>query len=925
MIHDGETPAACGERLRAAMEASLDSLLILASERDDAGRITDFIIQDVNGRAEAMLQIPRRDLVGRRLCEVLPINRTAGFFEKYAQVAETGIPLQEEFLLPDTHVPGAWYSHQVVRCADGILITNRDITASKRAEAELWAAGARLRLALSGADLGTWDWDIPSGRVIFDERWAGMLGYHPTDLAPTLRTWSDLLHPDDLGPVTVALEAHLAGETDGYETVHRVRHRDGHWIWILDKGRVIERDADGRPRRACGTHLDITSSKQAEQELVASRAFVRATLDSLLAHVCVLDEHGVIIDVNRPWTDFAADNPPVCGNVARGADYLAICDAVVGPDALEAGAFAAGIRAVMACEIDSFQYEYPCHSPRQRRWFIGHVTRLSTGPGGPIVVSHEDITQRKLTEEHLREREELFRQFFETSVNYCYMISSDGMILDVNPATLSSLGYSREELLGGAVSAIYAPESRAQSARVFAACRSAGRVQNEELVVLTRSGERRTVLLSAGQVVDAEGHPLYLVYVQTDITNHLQIQAEKARLEAQFHQAQKLESVGRLAGGVAHDLNNLLTPILGYGELLLGDPHSLATNRAAVDEIVQAGRRARDLVRQLLAFSRKQALEFKPIDVNDMLNQFAGLLRRTIRENVVIQFETTAALPVVRGDAGQLEQVVMNLAVNAQDAMPAGGLLIVETAVEDLDGSGTEGRSGPHVRLTIRDTGSGLSAEAREHLFEPFFTTKEQGKGTGLGLATVYGIVTQHGGTIGVDSSPGRGTTFTIHLPASADMVVRGERKETSTTSTRGDETILLVEDHDQVRDLAQDILAMHGYRVLAAADGESALEITRHHTGPLHLLLTDVIMPGMSGKDLFETLSPNHPDLKVIYMSGYADEVIVHHGVLEPGLAFVQKPFEVRTLLATVRGALDQARAIIGPHANQDGRGSLR
>jgi two-component system, cell cycle sensor histidine kinase and response regulator CckA len=647
MARADETPAESSQRLRAAMEASLDSLLVLASERDGAGEITDFIIVDVNGRAETMLQIPRADLVGHRLCEVLPINRSAGFFEKYKRVAETGIPLQEEFLLPDTHVPGAWYCHQVVPCADGILINNRDITVVKQADAELRATEARLRLALSGADLGTWDWDIPTGHVSFDERWARMLGYEPSDLSPDLQTWSDLVHPDDLGAVTAALEAHLAGDTDGYETVHRVRHRDGNWVWILDKGRVIERDDEGRPRRACGTHLDITASKQAEQELVESRA--------------------------------------------------------------------------------------------------------------------------------------------------------------------------------------------------------------------------------------------------------------------QVYQVQKLECVGRLAGGVAHDLNNLLTPILGYSELLLRDPTSSQRTRASVEEIMQAGQRARDLVRQLLAFSRKQALEFDPIDLNDLLNRFIGLLRRTIREDIAIRFETTAALPVVHGDAGQLEQVVMNLAVNAQDAMPAGGVLTIETAVLDLDGSAADGRSGPHVRLTIRDTGTGMTAAALAHLFEPFFTTKEQGKGTGLGLATVYGIVTQHGGTIGVDTAPDRGTSFTILLPVSADPVVGAKRPQVPTTNTSGAETILLVEDHEQVRGLAKDILATHGYRVLAAASGDGALEIMRRHDGPLHLLLTDVVMPGLSGKDLFKALSADHPHLKVVYMSGYADEVIVHHGVLEPGLAFVQKPFEVRTLLGTVRAVLDQ------------------
>jgi PAS domain S-box-containing protein len=394
------------------------------------------------------------------------------------------------------------------------------------------------------------------------------------------------------------------------------------------------------------------------------------------------------------------------------------------------------------------------------------------------------------------------------------------------------------------------------------------------------------------------------------ITERKRSEEERAKLEERYYRAQKVESIGRLAGGVAHDLNNLLSPILGYGEMLLDDLDPGDERRESVDEILRAGFRARDLVQQLLAFSRKQTLEYRPVDMGEAVTEFEKLLRRTIREDVEIRILPSPDIPMVMADIGQMEQVIMNLAVNAADAMPEGGILTIEIAPVSLDGDYAAMHEdvgpGPYVMLAVSDTGCGMDGETREHAFEPFYSTKGK-QGTGLGLATVQGIVKQHGGNIWVYSETGKGTTFKIHLPVSGEARVEAVVDSQETAGLAGSETILLAEDEEQVRQLACTILEQQGYTVLVAEDGNQALAILDQYGGPVHLLLTDVIMPGLNGRELFLRAAEKLPDLKVLYMSGYTGNVITHHGVLDEGPPFIQKPFTVHGLAAKVREVLDQ------------------
>jgi nitrogen-specific signal transduction histidine kinase/ActR/RegA family two-component response regulator len=388
---------------------------------------------------------------------------------------------------------------------------------------------------------------------------------------------------------------------------------------------------------------------------------------------------------------------------------------------------------------------------------------------------------------------------------------------------------------------------------------------------------------------------------------------EQKQLETQFRQAQKMEAVGRLAGGVAHDFNNLLTAILGFSEFAMRKlPPDSAFLRTDLEEIRNAAKRAATLTRQLLIFSRQQVTQPQRVDVNDLLRDLDKMLRRFIGEDIELVFVPAQELEAVMIDPGQLEQVVVNLVVNARDAMPTGGTLIIETGTAILDEEYArlhpEVTTGRYVMLTVSDTGTGMTEEVKSRLFEPFFTTKAAGKGTGLGLATCYGIVRQARGYIGVYSEPGQGTVFKVYLPC-AEAAAPGQLPpvEKGGTLPRGTETVLLVEDDLSVRGMAVRVLQTQGYTVLEATDGEDALRLVQEYTGGrIRLVVTDVVMPRMSGRELVERLVTVYPGLKVLYMSGYTDDAIIRHGVLEEGTPFLQKPFTVTDLARRVREVMD-------------------
>ncbi len=509
-----------------------------------------------------------------------------------------------------------------------------------------------------------------------------------------------------------------------------------------------------------------------------------------------------------------------------------------------------------------------------------------------------------------RESERRYRSIFENANDSIVTYTLDGTITDVNPAVTRLLGYSREELIGRHAAEFANPRTAAEIAdRMRRALRGENLPPIVEVVTLSKDGRQVTAEGRMSPMRDPQGNVIGFQAIYHDVTERRRAEEALHRSEEQLRQAQKMEAVGRLAGGIAHDFNNLLMVITGRGEILLRRLAAADPMRRDLELIKKTADRAAALTRQLLAFSRKQMLQPKVLDLNGIVASVAQMLQRLIGEDIDLVTLLEPNLGSVRVDPAQMEQIILNLAVNARDAMPQGGRLAFETANIDLDeafAAANPGASaGSHVLLQVSDTGEGISADVKPHIFEPFFTTKEVGKGTGLGLATVYGIVKQHDGYIAVDSAPSAGATFRIYLkrvdeaPADVDAGAAGAREP------RGWETVLLVEDEDGLRELVREILASGGYKVLAAASPDEGLEVARRHGGPIHLLLTDVVMPQMSGRALVERLAPEHPEMKVLYMSGYAADAIASHGILEAGAILLPKPFSSDALARKVREVL--------------------
>jgi PAS domain S-box-containing protein len=528
------------------------------------------------------------------------------------------------------------------------------------------------------------------------------------------------------------------------------------------------------------------------------------------------------------------------------------------------------------------------------RWHIDRALPLRDAQGHIIhwFGTCTEVEDQKRAEEALRASEARFRALIEKSFDAILLLAADGAVAYASPSTARVLGFAPEELLGRDAFELVHPEDRGPTVALFAQLRTTpgGSVTSTHRA-RRRDGTWRWLDVRGTNLLADPGVRAVVINYQ-DIT-------ERVRLEQQFLQAQKMEAVGRLAAGIAHDFNNLLTVINGYAGMLLEDLGECAPGVPSVRAIREAGERAAGLTQQLLAFGRKQIAAPRLLDLNAVVRGLGRMLRRLIGEDILLTEDLQPGLGRVRADPTQLQQAVLNLAVNARDAMPRGGRLSVVTREAERD------EGGRWVALAVTDTGCGMAEEVKAHLFEPFFTTKAPGQGTGLGLSTVYGIVKQSGGHVEVESQPGAGTTFTIYLP----RVEGSGEAETSAGPPAvppGHETVLLAEDEQAVRSLARQVLLSGGYTVLEAGDGAQALWLAERHGGPIHLLVTDVVMPGLGGRGLAERLCAARPGLKVLYLSGYTDDAVVRHGVSREAVHFLPKPFSAAALALKVREVLD-------------------
>ena len=530
----------------------------------------------------------------------------------------------------------------------------------------------------------------------------------------------------------------------------------------------------------------------------------------------------------------------------------------------------------------------------------GHTVTFGWRSAELILV--RDVTDHKRAEQAIRASEERFQVFMNNSPAVAFMKDEEGRHLYVNEPFARCFGRPQREWIGKLDIELWPADVAKQLRENDLLVMAGDHVVELEEMVPTPDGKPHYWLVFKFPFRDPSGQKV-LAGMGIDTT-------DRKRLEVQLRQAQKMEAIGQLAGGVAHDFNNLLTVISGYSELL---QHHLSHDeplRRQAEQIKIAGDRASALTRQLLAFSRQQVLRPVVLDLNVVVTNLLQMLPRLIGEHIELKTALDPQPTFVKTDPGQLEQVLLNLAINARDAMPGGGTLTTETSHVALDEAAC-GRLGTilpglYVQLTVRDTGCGMDAATQARIFEPFFTTKDLGKGTGLGLATVYGIVTQSHGAISVNSAPGRGASFAVYFPTSE---CRSESPKDGTTSLEpesGWETVLVVEDQTGVRGFVRNLLMLNGYRVLEAADGSEALRICRQHPGEIQLVVTDLVMPGMSGRELVERITNEQPDIKVLYMSGYTDDSVVHTGVAQAGLAFLQKPFSPTMFTHKVREVLD-------------------
>jgi len=651
---------------------------------------------------------------------------------------------------------------------------------------------------------------------------------------------------------------------------------------------------DGRPARLV-LATDVSSRKRVEERLYDREEKYRAILDNM-------EEAYYEVDLKGNFTFF---NDQLCRMLGypRGAllgmNHRQYTDPTTVRQLYEA------FNRVFTTGLPAQAHDWEViRSDGSRRSVEASISLMRDAEGRPLGFRGivRDITARKRAEAALRQSEAHYRSLVENAPYGIFRATVDGRFLAVNPALVTMLGHdSPDELVAVPLAEIY--RDAAGFEQLVSRYRATGLVQTVEAQWRRRDGRAIVVRLSGRAAAEDNGTVTGFEMIVDDVT-------ERRHLEEQLRQAQKMEAVGRLAGGVAHDFGNLITAILGYSRLLARDMAEEDARRRDVEEIRQTAERAGALTRQLLAYSRRQILAPRLIDLNQIVADMAGMLRRLIGEDVALATVPHAELGLVRADPSQIGQVLVNLVVNARDAMPTGGRLTIETTNIELDAAfarrHTGVQPGEHVLLAVSDTGLGMDASTKAHLFEPFFTTKPPGQGTGLGLATVYGIVKQSGGSIWAYSEVGQGTTFKIYLPRVRDAAASPHAQPAP--AARGHETLLLVEDEPGVRATARAALADHGYTVLEAPSGEEALALVdRIDSTPIHLLVTDVVMPLMKGQELAQRFRERRPGTPVLFTSGYTDSTVGAAGPLPPGDAFLQKPFSPEALARKVREVLDQ------------------
>ncbi len=774
-----------------------------------------------------------------------------------------------------------------------------EVAGHRQAEASLHESHARLEFALEAAQIGEWDWDLATGTSRRSLRHDLAFGYREPVPDWSYATFLRHVHPDDRDLLDRRFRQALA-ELHDTSLECRVVWPDGSIHWIEMHGRIYV-TADGRSERMLGIISDITRRKRSEVVLRESEARFSGAFEHAPIGLALVSPEGRWLKVNRALCELTGYD---------GAELLTRSfHDITFPDDLKKDL--EQMRRLIAGEILFYQTEKRyVHREGHLITVLLSVSIVRDEQGEPryFVSQTMDITGRKRAEELVRDSQERYRSLIDNARDAIFTIAPDGTFTSLNPAVEVIAEIARADWLGKPFAPMVHPDDLPLAREMFKRV-----LRGEPTPVHELRGHpdlprpaRMEMTLTAQK--DGSGKTIGVLGIGRDIT-------DRRRLEEQLFQSQKLETVGRLAGGIAHEFNSILTAIIGQSELLLGDLPTGSSLAKNASEINLAATRAATLTRQLLAYGRKQLLQPENLDLNRIIAGMEGVFHHLMGAGVATQIIATPDLAMVRADAGQIEQVIMNLAMNARDAMPNGGKFILETANvtfdQDTVGRYPELKPGGYVMLAITDTGVGMSPEVKTRMFEPFFSTKKVGQGTGLGLSTCYGIIKQSGGHISVYSEPSRGATFKVYLPQFETEATPPRRRLDTPNLPRGTETILLVEDDPALREMAATLLTRLGYTVLSAANGIEALSLKqRQDVGHIDLLFTDVVMPHMSGKELADRMQALHPHTRILFTSAYTKNAVVHQGMLNQSVALLSKPFTPAALANKLREVLDQPPA---------------
>jgi len=753
-----------------------------------------------------------------------------------------------------------------------------------------------LRLALAGADLGTWDWNLVTGDLSFNERWPGILGYAPDEIEPAPGVFERLLHPDDLPDIWEALSAHLKGETDSYTIEHRMRHKSGRWVWVLNTGRVIDRDAEGRPLRLCGTHQDVTKRKQDEEALRKSEErlsnFLQSATDGFMLWSSNLDLVVINEVALRAFPEGTQSQDVIGENIIK-----------LVPGIRETGRYDAYRRVMETGEPFFVEDLVP-----DAKFGDLHLSVRAFRVGDGLGLVGSDITERKRAEEKLGESEQRIRSIMETVPEWILTVDREGTITFINRAVP---GTTVEDIVGTTVYRHVPPEHHPAFREALGRVFSRGEVVELEASITPSGAEVVMWNLNRIGPVFEGGKVTSATIASTDITDHRRAEAERLALERQVHAA-KLESLSILAGGVAHDFNNLLMTILGNVDLALERLSPMSAARDNLQQIEKASRHAAELANQMLSYAGEGRSVMEPIDAGELIREMGHLLEVSISKKTAIQYSFAENLPRFDGDVTQIRQVIMNLITNASEAIgDEGGVIALSAGAMDCDRADLDEINevlrvtlddplpeGLYTCLEVTDTGCGMDAETSARIFDPFFTTKFTGRG--LGMSAVLGIVRNHRGALQIQSEVDRGTTVKILFPASqppADGFAVQRKEAAEGKDWRGGGTVLLADDEESVCTVTRKMLERMGFSVLTAADGREALSLFREHADEIVCVLLDLTMPHLDGEEAFDEMRRIHRGVPVVLCSGYTEQNTIQRFASKGLAGFLQKPYNMAAL----------------------------